>query len=186
MIEHQHHLLPGERVVWSGRPQDGLILRKADGLLIPFSLLWCGFAIFWTFTAVGGGAPPFFMIFGMAFVAVGLYIVFGRFLHDLIIRRGLRYLVTNQRVLILKGGGATMAQSLDLDRLPSLELQEHGGGLGTIRFAPTISGVFGGGRGLDAWTPALDSTPRFQRIPEVRQVYEIIRRASRPAERGRG
>jgi hypothetical protein len=74
-------LEPGERVLWSGRPAPGLTFRPADGFLIPFSLLWCGFAIFWEASVLRiPGAPFFFPLFGAVFVAAGLYFVFGRFL----------------------------------------------------------------------------------------------------------
>ncbi len=40
-------LLGGERVAWSGRPVQGILFTARDIFLIPFSLIWCGFAVFW-------------------------------------------------------------------------------------------------------------------------------------------
>jgi hypothetical protein len=38
-------LLDGERILWSGKPGQGLLLIKRDFVLIPLSLYWCGLAI---------------------------------------------------------------------------------------------------------------------------------------------
>jgi len=71
-------LIDGETVVWSGRPAQGLPFTSRDWLLIPFSLLWCGFTIFWETTVLSLPEAPLFMkLFGAAFVLIGLYFVRG-------------------------------------------------------------------------------------------------------------
>ena len=92
---------PSERIVWSGKPGRGIRLRGADVFAIPFSLMWCGFAVFWETMAVMGRAPLFFALWGIPFVAIGLYIVFGRFFVDAMVRSKTFYGVTSERILII-------------------------------------------------------------------------------------
>ena len=54
------HLSPAERIEWVGRPDPARHLTRSDAFLVPFSIIWGGFAIFWEATAIAGGAGPFF------------------------------------------------------------------------------------------------------------------------------
>src|SRR5688572_9125120 len=108
-LEIEKELSAGERLVWSGQPRDGIRLRPVDAFLIPFSLLWCGFALFWevmALTATSKQAGPIgyvFPLFGIPFVLVGLYLVIGRFMVDARMRARTFYGVTNERIIIVSG-----------------------------------------------------------------------------------
>jgi hypothetical protein len=179
-------LFPGERLLWAGRPRGGIILRSSDILLIPFSLFWCGFAIFWESMALTSGAPLDFALFGVPFILIGLYVTIGRFVHDAAIRARLFYGVTDQRVLILRAGLAGRRHSLDLANLPMLELEERPDGRGTIRFDdPDMASSFFARGQWHLWVPSLGGSRRFEGIAEARRVYDLIYRAgeSRSARR---
>jgi hypothetical protein len=173
MIESR--LFAGEKLLWSGQPWQGLFLLRANDLfLVPFSLIWAGFAIAIPGQMLfrGGFVPPFpFLLVGLLFPLIGVYFALGRFLIDAWLRSATSYAVTSQRVLIERSGPFRSNKSLDIDRLPALELLERGDGSGTIRFG-TTSWFMGNRMGM--WSPSTDPVPQFLRIDNVRNVYELI------------
>lgn len=179
----QPYLLNSERVLWSGRPKQGLALSSRDTFLIPFSLLWGGFAIFWNamvwfapFDSNTGDGPGWiFKLWGLPFLIVGLYLIAGRFFHDARIRKGLHYAVTDRRILTLRGSKLV---SLDIRRLPRLELSEHRDHTGTLAFEASTT-PWGGMNGFSWWLPALGAATQFFHIQEPRKVYELIQDQAR-------
>jgi hypothetical protein len=163
------------------QPKQGFVFNPRDAFLIPFSLMWGGFAIFWNATVwmipgTDGGSPDWFSrLWGIPFLLAGLYFIAGRFLHDAHIRKNMLYAVTNQRILVLRG---TKITSLDIHRLPRLELSEHRDGTGTLAFEASNFGPWGGMNGFSWWLPALSGGAQFFRIPDPRNVYELIRNES--------
>jgi hypothetical protein len=99
----ESHLLSGERLLWAGRPDPAKVFTGNDLMLIPFSVLWCGFAIFWTATAVTRGAPPFFVLWGAMFVVIGLVFSVGRFGIKAVSKSRTRYGVTTRRFIAVIG-----------------------------------------------------------------------------------
>ncbi len=170
-------LFAGERLLWSGQPRQGLMLTPMDALLIPFSLLWGGFAIFWEISVLTTSAPAFFAVWGLPFVLVGLFLIGGRFFADAWLRARIQYGLSDQRVLILRPGPFSSFTSLSLDLLGEITLKEEAGGCGTIRLGQ--SAQFWGRRGFGGWLPALDPTPQLLGVEDVRRVFDQIERARR-------
>ncbi|MBZ0111907.1 MAG: hypothetical protein K8J08_05575 [Thermoanaerobaculia bacterium] len=166
-------LLDGEQLLWAERPPEGLLLRGSDAFAIPFSLLWCGFAIFWEYGVITGEAPLLFRLWGVPFVAVGLYMVLGRFAVDAWQRAQTSYGVTDRRVLILTG---TKLTSLNLRTLSDVSLHEKSGGSGFITLGatkmrnPSIAG----------W-PGQQGPPRLELTAHVRQAFDILTTAQQSA-----
>jgi hypothetical protein len=97
-------LQPGEQLLWQGRPRGGIWLLPSDALLIPFSLMWGGFAIFWEVSVLSNQHARntvLFPIWGIPFVLVGLYLIVGRFFVRRWMLRNTRYAVTNRRAVAI-------------------------------------------------------------------------------------
>jgi len=179
-------LMPGERILWSGRPRQGLLLTGRDIFLVPFSLIFCGGTIVWEAAVLGllnragahSHAPLFFALWGVPFVLLGLYLVFGRFITDASIRRRTIYGVTDKRVLILRDGSFNKFVALNVDRLPEIAISERTSGRGTIIFGPNPSLRMQ--PGVSGFLPSLEATPRFLEIENARSVFDQIQRLAAP------
>ena len=78
----QAHLRSDERLLWCGVPDPRVWLMPADAFLIPFSILWCAFIVFWEFTAMHGG-PLIAELWGIPLAAAAAYLTVGRFARKL-------------------------------------------------------------------------------------------------------
>lgn len=163
-----------EALRWTGRPPPGLRFERGDVLRVPLSLLWGGFAIFWEYLAFRGGAPLFFLLWGVPFVLVGIYIVAGRFFYNAYIRSRTYYGLTSDCALIVSerpGGGI---ERLYLPAIKSIRLTLRSDGSGTIAFGDP------GSAPLRRWNWSRDETmPSFEAIPDARRVYELCSNAQR-------
>src|SRR5260370_29685437 len=78
VVAVEPELTSGESVMWAGQPKTSVIFHKEDAFLIPFSLLWGGFAIFWEASVSGmWGAPTngrwsFGILWGIPFVLIAI------------------------------------------------------------------------------------------------------------------
>jgi hypothetical protein len=169
-------LSPGEQLLWWGEPRRGIVFRAADAYMIPFSILWTAFAVFWETGVLSSDAPILFKFWGVPFILVGLYMVVGRFFVEARVRAKTYYGVTNERILILSGLFTQTTKSLGLRTLTDVTLDERSDRSGTISFGPPTQ--------LGWWESSFNRTsqqppPSFVLIPDAKKVYEIIMNAQR-------
>lgn len=80
-----------------------MTFTAADVFLVPFSIMWGGFAIFWEASVLTSGAPIFFVAWGIPFVGVGIYFIFGRFIYKRSRQRQTAYGLSSERAMVAVG-----------------------------------------------------------------------------------
>jgi hypothetical protein len=163
-------LSPGEKLVWTGRPRKGIVLRGSDVFLIPFSLFWAGFAIFWETMVLRSGVW-FMALFGIPFICIGIYITIGRFFLDARRRANTVYGITEGRIIIKSGLFNKGINSLNLRTLSDITFTQKAGGSGTIILG-AVNARYARMQGM-AW-PGVVQTPSLELIDDVKQVYDKI------------
>jgi hypothetical protein len=171
-----------ELVLWAGQPKQGVMLRGSDALMIPFSLLWGGFAFFWEWAVIHSDAPAFFALWGIPFVVVGIYIIVGRFFVDAWQRSKTHYAVTTERILIVDGLYKSTVRSAQLSGLTEMALSEHANGVGTISFGPsTLPAIF---RSLSGWPGMRERLGlQFDMVPDAKSVLGLVRSTQKIARK---
>lgn len=145
----QPELLPGEKVLWAGRPSLHVIFHDRDKQLIPFSLLWGGVpplgvvagtvAVIrqWSSDPSGmAGRLVFFILVGMPLAVIGQYLIWGRFIHDARRKKHIYFAVTNKRVIAVHNYSKRQVASAAIDALPMVLKERRANGFGTLRFTP--------------------------------------------------
>ncbi len=164
-------LRPGEKILWQGRPEKLRATRKADAFMIPFSIFWCGFAVFWEYNVIKIGAPVPFVLFGLFFVCIGLYISVGRFLARRFVAKRTTYAVTDQKILRRQYKKIDMQW---LSTLPGISVETGEDGTGTILIG--ASSMNTSMRQIFWWT-VLDTEFALRDIADVSEVLDIIETA---------
>lgn len=132
------YLLPDERLLWTGRPDPGKHLGAGDVFLVPFSLLWTGIAVFIGSRALAQGAPMPFALVPLLFVALGLYVVAGRFVYKARRKRQTVYGLTQDRALVAVGP-ASLSEA-PVQRTPIDQRRSRDGRHVTVTFGRSATG----------------------------------------------
>jgi hypothetical protein len=169
----------GERVIWSGQPPHGLMLRGMDAFLIPFAVVWTSIPLFGAVTALRGPkGDPVAALPVLLFVVIGLYLLIGRFFVDAAQRRRTFYALTNERILIVSGLWSRDVRSLSLRSLGEMDVSARASGQGTISFGRSPYGSFA----MAGWPDGKRMLPpMFEMIPDVAALAKLIRDAQRAA-----
>lgn len=100
----QPYLRSGEQVLWHGRPDPRVWFAPADLKLVPFSIMFCGFTIFWESAIVMSGAPFLMMLWGIPFIVAGVYFAIGRFFYKCYRKKRTVYAITSRRLIVAAPG----------------------------------------------------------------------------------
>jgi hypothetical protein len=73
------YLRPGEKLLWSGRPDPSVVFAPTDIIAVPFGVIWLGISLAWEAGVGAVAAPTVFKLVGVPFVLVGVYLIVGRF-----------------------------------------------------------------------------------------------------------
>lgn len=128
LLERQ--IAPGERLLWSGRPQKLHGPRGAGRL---FAVFFLGFACFWelmalqTLTLGAGLFGILFPLFGIPFILVGIKLLFPQVGGPK--PEEIAYAITDQRVLVVTRGRVS---SWELDSIRGVEKRYYQDGTGDL------------------------------------------------------
>lgn len=193
-------LAPDEDVLWYGQPKPSVLFESSDIFLVPFSLLWGGFALFWEGSVIAallrgetksgnGGDLLMFAIGGVVMVLAGLYLMVGRFFGKRWLRRRTHYVVTNMRAVSLVTIKTGRILSLDLGSLTAPAKSVRKDGVGTIRLAKRSPwGNNQDNTGLDIigyLSSRQKPPPVFYDIADADRVYELINELRREGRKPR-
>lgn len=138
-------LVTGERLLWSARPNG---IGLAPFAIWLFAIPWTAFSLFWMAMAglftmgSGNGMFSFFPLFGLPFLAIGIYMLAQPF-----IVRGQHgrtlYAITDQRVIRLSTGRRYKIETIEAERIQGVEADEAADGSGTLKLTLANDG---GGR----------------------------------------
>jgi len=167
-----------ERVLWEGKPQSGFVCRPEQVASMLVGVAMIAVAVWLLMALLHNGLEPGGLLLSLVIVSVGIYLAIGVVLIDITYRRGVRYAVTDHRILIrseplsddissialLKTNGKPLGISVTFDRCITL---------GT---PPLL------GHAVRFWGPLyrlVVEDPRLECLENPASVYRIIRTAQR-------
>lgn len=174
----QPFLDSNENLHWAGMPNPGVIFHSDDWQAIPFSLFWGGFSIFWEGGALGywglNFRSTFDVIWGVPFVLIGQYLIWGRFLSDAWYKRRTYYGVTDRRALIVQDAWGDKIRSSYLSS--TSEIEREGETTGTIWLGPKlpIMGAKGAPKRSMSRFDMGQRVPVIADIDNVGAVFQLI------------
>jgi hypothetical protein len=110
------------------------------------------------------------MIWGIPFVVIGQYLIWGRFVYAAWKKKRIHYAVTNRRVMVVQTGSSRQVASAYIDTLPTLIKESGSSGIGTLRFVESVPS----GRNASWDGLAVGAVPTLVDIEDVDSVYHLV------------
>ncbi|MBT0958016.1 aspartate carbamoyltransferase catalytic subunit [Alphaproteobacteria bacterium KMM 3653] len=165
----------GEEILWQGRPDHGVRLKGTNPAQALFHVFFIGFAIYWTVQATSisrsfsDGFARIFPLFGLIFVGVGAYNLFGKFFWQAYVRRHTFYTLTDQRAFIATDTPIGAKTLSDYPIGPSTEIDWSGD---SVYFARQRRRTSKGG----SYTVKTGFEFLGTQVPEVQRALKTARR----------
>lgn len=160
-------LVPGERVLWTGRPDQSRQMRAPQiaSLIFGVPAMLAGI---WMLARSGGDV--FLMMISVVVAGFGAIALYAGFVEEPRTRRGMHYVLTNKRgfIVIETPGGDGPLDWRDIAADSYLRLDDSGNGSGSVWFHRELvnrSGEAGGNR---------TEYFGFQQIPDAAKVHAMI------------
>ena len=180
-------LVPGERLLWTGRPKQGFALRGSDSFFIlgMTLLVVCAIGVIIAMWRQMGVTS---LQFSLLFLLSPVTFIATQYWFDAKLRGRTFYGVTNQRAIIVNYWLRQETQSVyykDLLELRPTQRWDHTGTLEFMidlgRFNPSQRGIFGYNR-RDLWLPGIQHyrfpiPPAFEMIANPLEVEQLILKA---------
>lgn len=165
-----------EQILWSGQPNPNVYFAKGDLFLVPFALLWSGFAFSATFGTIVHGAPGLFTIMPALFCIVGLYITIGRFIYKRIRKLKTYYVLTNKRVLEIIMTRSRKTKEIYLSQMQGLNSTVNRNKRGSITFSnANFFQNFYANTGMDFGMNQQSGFPAFYDVDNVEVPLRILK-----------
>jgi hypothetical protein len=195
----QDKLLPGEHILWAGKPERRIVFSKADFYIVPSSLVGAGLVFYVAKLILTSPHRDWFAtgIIGIT-IRGEIQMLVGRFATKAWWKGRTYYAVTDRHVLIKSPSLHRRLRftALPIGSIKAIRASIRSDGVGTVRFGPRpafSSLMFDRSRSsnarLEEWYGIGASTiPAFWDIEDAEYVHQLVEglraRASIPAEPG--
>lgn len=173
-----NHLLPGEEILWEDTPHlNGKFNSGSVGVSV-FGIIWLSFSLFWTimaFTMTRGETGFFgilFPLFGLPFVAIGLFLVFFAPAKQRAKNQSTYYYVTNKRLIVnIDTQKSPTFNSMFYRDIKGVQIIQNRDNTGNIVFTPTL-GITAAYSNTSVSIPSADNC--FYRVENANDVHKLI------------
>lgn len=173
-------LVPGERILWQGRPHPGVQIGPGQVFSAAFGALFAGFAAFWMLMASRAGG--YFWTFGLIHFSVGIGLMIGSFTFAPWRRRHTWYTLTDRRAFVATDmpfrGRTLKSWVIDGD-----SVIEHGPD-DTVNFARDFRQTKNGTRIADVGFERIDDPDHVLRLMQQIRDRALLARPAAEAEHG--